>query len=60
MKDRRRGGDEKGRKGGKGKVTEAEVGVGFIHGAVGSAGWSGVKAEVWGGRSRYIHVRERR
>lgn len=61
MKDRRRGGDERGRKGGKGKETEAEVGVGFIHGSVGSAGWkSGMKVKVWEGPSRYIHARERR
>lgn len=30
VKDRRRGGDERGRKGGKGKETEAEVG-GWVH-----------------------------
>lgn len=61
MKDRRRGDDEEGRNDGKGKATEAEVGVGFIHGFVGSAGWrSRMKAKVWEGRSRYIHVRERR
>lgn len=51
----------RGRKGGKGKETEAEVGVGFIHGFLGSAGWrSGMKVKVWERRSRYIHVRERR